>query len=85
MSKTSLASVINASYGGSQRAFAQAAGVNEGQLSKYLAAERGEEQGQRPSADNIARIEKATGGLIGAAYWLELKERHERRVQRAGR
>ncbi len=70
-----LGSFIAKEFNGSQRAFAAAAGLNEGQLSKYLAAERGEPQGQRPSADNIARIEQATRGRITAAYWFELKKR----------
>lgn len=70
-----LSSVIERDFGGSQRAFAQAAKIDEGQLSKYLAAERGEEKGQRPSADNIARIEKATHGQITAAHWFALKRR----------
>ncbi len=74
-----LATVIASSFGGSQRAFAHAAGIDEGQLSKYLAAERGEDAGQRPSADNVARIEKATHGQITAAHWAALKkERHSR-------
>jgi transcriptional regulator with XRE-family HTH domain len=72
-----LADVIAKDFKGSQRAFAAAAGIDEGQLSKYLAAERGEPKGQRPSADNIFRIERATGGRITAAYWSELKQRSQ--------
>jgi len=70
-----LASIIAADFGGSQKAFAEKSGVDEGQLSKYLAAERGEPKGQRPSADNVARIEKATGGRISSSYWFALKQR----------
>lgn len=85
MDETSLAAVIEEQFGGSQRSFAQKAGLNEGQLSKYLAAERGDPKGQRPSADNVARIERATEGRIGAAHWLGLRERHEKRLARASR
>ncbi len=73
-----LADVIQKDFRGSQRAFALEAGIDEGQLSKYLAAERGEPKGQRPSADNIARIERASGGRITARYWSELKQRAPR-------
>jgi transcriptional regulator with XRE-family HTH domain len=70
-----LGSVIAEDFGGSQRKFAQKAGVDEGQLSKYLAAERGDEHGQVPSADNIARIEKTSKGRVGAAHWAQVKAR----------
>jgi transcriptional regulator with XRE-family HTH domain len=70
-----LGAVIEKEFAGSQKAFAKKAGIDEGQLSKYLAAERGEEQGQMPSAENLARIEKTTGGRIGAAHWAKVKAR----------
>jgi transcriptional regulator with XRE-family HTH domain len=70
-----LGTVIKERFGDSQKAFAKAAGIDEGQLSKYLAAERGEEQGQTPSAENLARIEKATKGKVGSAHWARVKAR----------
>lgn len=70
-----LGTVIKEKFGGSQKAFAKAAGIDAGQLSKYLAAERQEEQGQTPSAENIVRIEKATDGKVGAAHWAKVAAR----------
>lgn len=67
-----LGTVIKQDFGGSQRAFAEKAGIDEGQLSKYLAAERGEEKGQLPSAENLAAIERASGGRITSAHWAKV-------------
>lgn len=68
-----LLAFIKKFHSGSQASFAEAAGIDKGQLSKYLRAERGEPGGSRPGADNIARIEKATGGKITALHWSKLR------------
>jgi transcriptional regulator with XRE-family HTH domain len=81
-----LADHIREHFGNRQCAFAERAGVDEGQLSKYLRAERGEPGGQRPSADNIARIEAAAGSAFGSAYWARLKtSKQQKRKSRNGR
>lgn len=74
MRAMTLAEFIEKRHAGNQLAFATAAGVDPGQLSKYLARERGE-HGSLPSAANVARIEAATGGRIGASHWLGLSRK----------
>jgi DNA-binding transcriptional regulator YdaS (Cro superfamily) len=66
---TTLSAIIALRFGGSQQAFAKKAGIDPGQLSRYLKLERGELGGSKPSADNVARIESATDGAIAAAHW----------------
>lgn len=80
-----LAELIAGSYGGSQRAFAQAQGIDEGQLSKYLAAERGGANAQVPSAGTIAKIQRASGGEITAEHWEKFERQRPPKARRTRR